>query len=814
MAISKELLNLKSAGTYRMIVDKSQFPASPEPLDNTRLLVGFSKKGPINRPLYITDVSQFESIFGGINRNLEARKSYFHRSCLTALGAGPILALNLTKLFPSDTVDAMQFATSCSGDGQTANPQDEDPSYRHSYAGMFNKDAFFVPNDAAMLKTLGADAVLHTNTTNDLLDFTNVGKEPVSILVIKSSDYNTKSYQVTVQDWYGKGEEPEYLNPNSLVSDFMVDVYILRGNWGGEFTSSEPYGRFATDVKFAQYFDSVEGLKRKTVDTDTTDTQMFRFFNENDVKILAQYTGSIIPDFTDKLGRNLYIKTLINADTDATGVLCAVNEAVFGEDTLDGKPYGIDLVGHSLAGAGVTDCNFLSYKGNISGMAHQITECSSAVAGLYDLRDNQFVISPTDADANLWAKLGNYVMGKNHDRLSRIVSIISVMMAGGDEIAGRVVTCQEAIDVTRDSQMDVYTKLTDCFTHYNIYTLNGFTLKEEHMPDGTEARQHEILDLLTEGSKDTNLYNALTDRENIQFRYLVDTFGLGIEPNSKAQYTKLCKGSMSALAIINAPSAADFSTSTNPYFCTDSGSLSAEYITKGGNPDYPNTFLYSLPDNTMGAEFGAFYYPYLTVGTGTVKKNVPPAAYVSNNYIAKYGSEHPWTSIAGERRGVIGGDVVNTETVLIKDTRDWLEPFGLNPIVYHNGVGVVVYGNQTAKQTPESALSKTSVVESVIYIQDNIERILRNYVFETNTAQTRLEIYTLVNNFMKSVKSMGGVYDYTVVMDKSNNTDEVIDHNIGIVDLAIEPVRLMEKLVQRLTILRTGAIEAGGFTVA
>ena len=35
--------------------------------------------------------------------------------------------------------------------------------------------------------------------------------------------------------------------------------------------------------------------------------------------------------------------------------------------------------------------------------------------------------------------------------------------------------------------------------------------------------------------------------------------------------------------------------------------------------------------------------------------SVPPAAYVSNNYILKYENALPWSIVAGVRRGVIGG---------------------------------------------------------------------------------------------------------------------------------------------------------------
>ena len=68
-----------------------------------------------------------------------------------------------------------------------------------------------------------------------------------------------------------------------------------------------------------------------------------------------------------------------------------------------------------------------------------------------------------------------------------------------------------------------------------------------------------------------------------------------------------------------------------------------------------------------------------------------------------------------------------------------------------------------------------------------------------------------VDNFIDMVKNNGGVYDFKTVVDKSNNDDEVIDHNMGVIDIFIEPARAMDILVQKLTILRTGVIESGTF---
>ena len=156
--------------------------------------------------------------------------------------------------------------------------------------------------------------------------------------------------------------------------------------------------------------------------------------------------------------------------------------------------------------------------------------------------------------------------------------------------------------------------------------------------------------------------------------------------------------------------------------------------------------------------------------------------------------------------------MIGVEATLVHDNRDWLEPAGINSIIWENGVGVEIYANKTAKQTPVSALSSIHVREAVIYIQDNIESILRRYVFEMNTAQTRMEIKTLVDSFLDTVKSNGGVYDYKTVMDTTNNTQEVIDNNMGVIDIYIEAVRGLEIIHQSLTILKTGSIASGDFS--
>ena len=314
----------------------------------------------------------------------------------------------------------------------------------------------------------------------------------------------------------------------------------------------------------------------------------------------------------------------------------------------------------------------------------------------------------------------------------------------------------------------------------------------------------------------TKLKDALVDKDNITFRYIVDTFGSYEAANgllNKYQLSSLAKDRQNASAILNAPMVKEFKMSTDPSFVDADGNFESSYVKDGGNLALNPTSLYAMPDITLGSNYGFWYGPGLNVRENGKNLVIPPAAYVSNNYIAKYSADLPWSIVAGPRRGIVSGPgVVGAEYAFDKNDRDNLEPFGINPIVFQRGSGLVITGNKTGQQNVKSALSSAHVREVLIYIQDGLAAILKNYVFEFNTAQTRLEIKTLADSFMESVKSDTGVYAYKNIMDSTNNTSEVIDSNIGILDTYVEPVKGLEIVVSRTTVLNTGEIATGNFS--
>ena len=369
MALDAELINLKSAGTYRFERDKSEISNDVTTISNLRLVVGFSKMGPFNTVKLVTSPAQFIKLYGNIDRSLEKRGSFFHRSALAALSAGPILCLNLLNLDPDkDQVVEKSFSVSA---GDT-----NKPSVTLPLQSLYNSDKFWFASDEAYLdaveKLLG-DGYNNEGWNKGILHFSNVGKKPVSILVKKASAYSSKGYELTLNEWYGEANVPEYLNGTSYVSDYLVEVYVVGGDFGPALESTpyislldldddsldgkgdvltkftivddeNPYKRFSADIIYQSYFDE-NGFIR-----GIDDSNLSKFLNLPSVDLRAKYVGSLIPNFVDKLGRNIWIQKLVNDDVDTIGLLCTENvelleEVDFNGEFIDEK---IDLIGHNI----------------------------------------------------------------------------------------------------------------------------------------------------------------------------------------------------------------------------------------------------------------------------------------------------------------------------------------------------------------------------------------------------------------------------------------------------------------------------------
>jgi len=270
MALSPQLLQFKSSGVYRLEFDKSI--TSNINVETLRLIVGHSRKGPYNTPVLVSTVEEFTNVFGSIDRKLEKKGMFFHRSAMEALSRGPILALNASSFGTTDRGYYQRPVTNGSVDSIVSSAGDKD------YTDFFDMDKFMNPSDTRVLNSLEVAG----EDSNQAINFVNIKQSAITVFVRKAQ--SVKEFDITAREWYGEGNVPEFMNDFDYISDFMVDIFVFKGNFDTATASVDPV--------YGAYFDA-NGLKKD---------KLAEFANLKQVTLDAQYTGSLIPGFKDLEG--------------------------------------------------------------------------------------------------------------------------------------------------------------------------------------------------------------------------------------------------------------------------------------------------------------------------------------------------------------------------------------------------------------------------------------------------------------------------------------------------------------------------------
>jgi hypothetical protein len=1169
------------------------------------LVPGFSKKGPINTPIYVTNPVDFTAIYGDDDRRLENKGSFFHKTVKQMLKSGPVWALNLLATNPNrDKVDWQSISVSAKNTNGAVN--------RAAYESFYNRQDFWERDTDAFLNVVKA-ANYGVQDADRLFHITNMSDKDITVFMFKS---NITGFDVTALDWYGdKTKVPSYIDHRDWMSDYIISVIVVAGNWSD-------YTTLSNDLTFGKYFNK-NGLMK---------TQVSNFLNERNVTILASYDVSLLPYFVDLNNRDMYIKTVINNNTDKTGLFCTYNEDSLLE--ADFKLGNLDILGDTIVDHDISSIKFMSYETNlkeelvytqkyldssnnvittfpnsyevdylalgaddrtgaftngnvynvkvltdtitnITGQtlkvvfnidAHAyyviggtlisgITQDSVTLSGittqigsrydvLYLTPDNtinvlygttsntyngavkpQYTLSldstlilgytltvnsgststltyyPVSVDNNGYVPL-NYISGygisisDSSDSLGDYMNIKFTNTAGKtgiyndynylrtihsfyeiyDKISTKSVLVKTTYGVTSGDKVPVASTVTldattttdasikiyvddpqfcysgtsfllyyidnefllhknsintnslktrfnvlgttsktgivatysalyqdyyngvinnldyfyvnnnsgttnkiflkmfidqdslltvnfltsinpdsscevvygDWLSNYSekliihsnrsnweqsiqivdwygndlttiqqiwidknryseitngsflaayydevnwqapngagylegsvprtmtrvinvkndpnnvnlkiIYTdapikiqdydsatgttevsyqtfsypsvdayvdeykalvLTPFIINNDSIPDGTDARQNLILDVI---AKDTNLAQALANKNKISWRYLVDSFGLGLIPmdgyGSKQQLADLCGLKLNCLGFINMPSAKIFKESTNPSFVNVDGSLNLEYVKTGADESKNPNFYYQFAKphgNVDGRSCVGYYFPYVRIYDNGIPKMVPPASFAATTYMQKFTSNIagmvPWTICAGITNGRVQS-ITKTEMDFTNTDLENLYQMNANPIAYKINNGYCINSESTAQVFPYSSLSILHSREVLIELENRLYDMLLRYQWSFNTAEIRAEIKYRADKICKDMLDNDAFYDFWNVCDDTNNTNYVIDLQMGVLDTYVEIIKGMGIIVNNITILKKGDIQSMGF---
>jgi hypothetical protein len=205
------------------------------------------------------------------------------------------------------------------------------------------------------------------------------------------------------------------------------------------------------------------------------------------------------------------------------------------------------------------------------------------------------------------------------------------------------------------------------------------------------------------------------------------------------------------------------------------------------------------------SNYVATYYPWVKVMDFDRNRPmwVPPSVVIPGVLAYNDRVAAEWNAPAGLNRGALS-EVVEVKTRLTISERDALYTARINPISSFSGNGAAVWGQKTLQGRP-SALDRINVRRLLIAAKKFIASTTRYLVFEQNTTQTRTRFLNIVNPYLESIQQRQGLYRFTVVMDESNNTSELIDRNVLYGQIYLQPSKTVEFVELEFNIQPTGA---------
>jgi hypothetical protein len=139
-----------------------------------------------------------------------------------------------------------------------------------------------------------------------------------------------------------------------------------------------------------------------------------------------------------------------------------------------------------------------------------------------------------------------------------------------------------------------------------------------------------------------------------------------------------------------------------------------------------------------------------------------------------------------------------------QEIRDVLYPQRVNPIVQFRGDGTVIWGVRSLC-TRKSDLADIYNRKTLNYIERNLERSVKQFMFEFNDEQTRGQVVATIEPFLRGIRARRGLVDYQIVCDNSNNPASVVEQNTLVCDIYLKLQHVIETIELNFVITKTGA---------
>ena len=154
---------------------------------------------------------------------------------------------------------------------------------------------------------------------------------------------------------------------------------------------------------------------------------------------------------------------------------------------------------------------------------------------------------------------------------------------------------------------------------------------------------------------------------------------------------------------------------------------------------------------------------------------VPTNADVAGMMARTTVTDFPWSSPAGQRRGILN-NAIKLAYNPSKTQRDSLYGSRINPISNQAGTGILLFGDKTGLSYA-SAFDRINVRRLFLNVEQVLKGAAEDQLFEINDGDTRAAFVNIVEPYLRDVRANGGIFDYRVICDETNNTPDIVDNN-------------------------------------
>ncbi|RKX72541.1 MAG: hypothetical protein DRP49_08840, partial [Spirochaetes bacterium] len=208
----------------------------------------------------------------------------------------------------------------------------------------------------------------------------------------------------------------------------------------------------------------------------------------------------------------------------------------------------------------------------------------------------------------------------------------------------------------------------------------------------------------------------------------------------------------------------------------------------------------------LDTSYGILYWSWLKDYNDDTKEYVwcPPSVFIAEKLMEVdrlYGS---WFAPAGDLRGRITAADYELSPSFLQRELLYGDFNAVNPIVNFVSKGLEIYGQKTLIRE-NTSLNRVNVRRMIIFAKKLIKKALEAIIFEPHNPDSWRRASNLVVQILEPIRQGGGIDQYSVIIDETVNTPDVIAQNIMKGTIRIIPTNTIEIIEITMQVDKAGA---------